>query len=95
VVEAAPASDAVEEEDHVQDAAGNDPNDSGDDSSSSEDSSSEEKDENEDENEEDEDVDIEGLEDLASQTYFRAPFLHGDLYDWCLVYLETEKRCHF
>jgi hypothetical protein len=57
VVEAAPAPDAVEEEEPVQDAAGNDPDDSGDNFSSSEDSSSE------DENEEDEDVDIEGLED--------------------------------
>jgi hypothetical protein len=61
-VEAVPEPDAIEEE-PVQDAAGNDPVDSGDDSSSSEDSSSEEEDENEDEDEEDEDVDIEGLED--------------------------------
>jgi hypothetical protein len=34
-------------------------------------------------------------EDLASQTCFWAPFLHGDLYDWCLVNLETKKQCHF
>jgi hypothetical protein len=63
VVEEAPEPDAVEEEEPVQDAVGNDPNDSGDDSSSSEDNSSEEEDENEDGDEEDEDVDIEGLED--------------------------------
>jgi hypothetical protein len=63
VVEAAPEPDAVEEEEPVQDVAGNDPDDSGDGSSSSEDSSSEEEDENEDEDEDDEDVDIEGLED--------------------------------
>jgi hypothetical protein len=62
VVEAVPQPDAVEEE-PVQNAAGNDSDDSGDDSSSSEDSSSEEEDENEDEDEEDENVDIEGLED--------------------------------
>jgi hypothetical protein len=31
------------------------------------------------------------LEDLASQNCFWAPFLHGDLFDWCLVYLEAEK----
>jgi hypothetical protein len=63
VVEAAPEPDAVEEEEPVQDATGNDPDDSGDDSSSSEDNSSKEEDENEDEDEEDEDVHIEGLED--------------------------------
>jgi hypothetical protein len=63
VVEATSEPDAVGEEEHVQDAAGNDPNDSGDDSSSSEDSSSEEEDGNEDEDEEDEDVDVKGLED--------------------------------
>jgi hypothetical protein len=62
VVEAAPEPDAVEEE-TVQDAAGNDPDDSGDDSSSSEDNFSKEEDENEDEDEKDEDGDIEGLED--------------------------------
>jgi hypothetical protein len=66
VVEAAPEPDAVEEEVPVQEAVGNDPDNSGDDSSSSEDSSSEEEDENEDEDEEDADVDIEGLEDDSS-----------------------------
>jgi hypothetical protein len=59
----APVANDTEEDEPVQDAAGNDPDDFGDDSSSSEDSSSGEEDENEDENEEDEDVDIEGLED--------------------------------
>jgi hypothetical protein len=63
VVEAALEPDAVEEEEPVQEAVGNDPDNSGDDSSSSEDSSSEEEDENEDEDEEDADDDIEGLED--------------------------------
>jgi hypothetical protein len=63
VAEAAPEPDAAEEEEPVQDIAGNDPDDLGDDSSSNEDSSSEEEDGNEDEDEEDEDVDIEGLED--------------------------------
>jgi hypothetical protein len=66
VVGEAPKLDVAEEEEPVQDAAGNDPDDSGDDSSSSEDSSSEEEDENEDEDENDEDVDIEGLEDNNS-----------------------------
>jgi hypothetical protein len=63
VVGEAPELDVAEEEEPVQDVAGNDLDDSGDDSSSSEDSSSEEEDENEDEDEDDEDVDIEGLED--------------------------------
>jgi ribonuclease E len=63
VVEATREPDDVEEEEPVQDAAGNDLDDSGDDSSRSEDSSSEEEDGNEDEDEEDEDVDIEGLDD--------------------------------
>jgi hypothetical protein len=54
----APEPDVVEEEEPVQDVAGNDLDDSGDDSSISEDCSSEEEDGNE-----DEDVDIEGLED--------------------------------
>jgi hypothetical protein len=63
VVGEAPELDVVEEEEPVQDAAGNDPVDSGDDSSSSEDSSSEEEDKNEDDDEDDEDVYIEGLED--------------------------------
>jgi hypothetical protein len=53
-VEEALEPDVADEDEHVQDAAGNDLDDSGDDSSSSEDSSSEE--------EEDEDVDIEGME---------------------------------
>jgi hypothetical protein len=57
VVEAVPEPNAVEEEEPVQDVAGNDLDDSGDDSSSNEDISSEEEDGNE-----DEDVDIEGLE---------------------------------
>jgi hypothetical protein len=51
--------DDAEEDEPVQDAASNDP----DDSSSSEDNSSEEENENEDEDEDEEDVDIEGLED--------------------------------
>jgi hypothetical protein len=55
--------DVAKEEEPVQHAVGNDPDDSGDDSSSSENSSSEEEDENEDEDEDNEDVDIEGLED--------------------------------
>jgi hypothetical protein len=59
VVGEAPEPDVAEEEEPVQDATGNDP----DDSSGSEDSSSEEEDENEDEDEDEEDVDIEGLED--------------------------------
>jgi hypothetical protein len=58
VVGEAPKLDVAEEDEPIQDATGNDP----DDSSSSEDSSSEEEDENEDEDEDDEDVDIEGLE---------------------------------
>jgi hypothetical protein len=63
VVDAAPEPGAVEEEEPVHDAIGNDPDDSGDDSSSSEDNSSEEEDENEYEHEDNEDVDIKGLED--------------------------------
>jgi hypothetical protein len=63
VVGEVPEPEADEEEEPVQDVAGNDPDDSGNDSSSSEDNSSEEDDENEDEGEEEEDVDIEGLED--------------------------------
>jgi hypothetical protein len=63
VVGEAPELGVAEEEELVQDVAGNDLDDSGDDSSCSEDSSSEEEDENEDEDEDDEDVDIEGLED--------------------------------
>jgi hypothetical protein len=67
-VEAVPEPDVVEGEELEQNAAGNDPDDSGDNSSSSEDSSSEEDDKNEDESEEEEeeDVDIEGLEDENS-----------------------------
>jgi hypothetical protein len=59
----APEPDIAEDEEPVQDAAGNDPDDSGDDSSSREDRSSEEEDENEDDEEDDEDIDMEGLED--------------------------------
>jgi hypothetical protein len=62
-IESVPEPDAVEEEGPAQDAASNDPDDSGDDSSSSKDTSSEEEDENEDEDEEEEDVDVEVLED--------------------------------
>jgi cobalamin biosynthesis protein CobT len=63
VVEEAPEPDVSNEDEHVQDATGNGPNDSRDDSSSSEDSSSEEEDVNGDDEEEDEDVDIEGMEE--------------------------------
>jgi hypothetical protein len=63
-VEEAPKPDAVDEDEPVLDnAAGNDLDDSGDDSSSSEDSSSEEEDGNGYDDEEDEDVDIKGMED--------------------------------
>jgi hypothetical protein len=55
----APEPDVADEDEPVQDAAGNDPYDSGDDSSCSKDNSSDE----EDEEEEDEDIDIEGMED--------------------------------
>jgi hypothetical protein len=61
-VEEAQEPDVANEDEPVQDAAGNDPYDFGDDSSSSEDSSSEEEDNNGDDDEEDEDVDIEGME---------------------------------
>jgi hypothetical protein len=55
----APEPDVADEDEPVQDAAGNDPYDSGDDSSCSKDNSSDE----EDEEEEDEDFDIEGMEE--------------------------------
>jgi hypothetical protein len=66
VVGEVPEPDDAKENEHVQDVAGNDPDDSGDDSSSSEDSSCEEENKNEDEDEDDDDVDIEGLEDDKS-----------------------------
>jgi hypothetical protein len=62
VVGEVPEPDVAEEDEPLQDVAGNDP----DDSSSSEDNSSEEEDENGDEDEDDEDVNIEGLEDNNS-----------------------------
>jgi hypothetical protein len=58
----APGPDVADEDEPLQDAAGNDPDDSGDYSRSSKESSSEE----EDDDEEDEDVDIEGMEDNNS-----------------------------